>query len=152
MWRVKCGGADVENQYRFACCSIRQDWLLCLLWQVRIWWMKLEYSYANSYRLYSASTVERCFWWCHVTSWTARSWTLWSWIARSWTVWSWTTVKYTLESRILTMNNGYLMLKCHFLDRQILECLILDCQILDCLIMDHCKVYPWKQNIVHCTL
>jgi len=33
------------------------------------------------------------------------------------------------------MNNGYLMLKCQFLYRQILDCLI-----LDCLILDHCKV------------
>jgi len=26
MKRVKCGGADVENQYRFVCCPIRPEW------------------------------------------------------------------------------------------------------------------------------
>jgi len=72
--------------------------------------------------------------WCRVTYWTARS----------WIVWSWTTVNNSLESKILTMNNGYLMLKCHFLECQILKCLILDRQILDCLVLDHCKVYPWN--------
>jgi len=34
IWRVKCRGANVENQYRYVCCRIRLDRLLycCTLW------------------------------------------------------------------------------------------------------------------------